>query len=230
MPSVTGVGGTNLETFNSLDSSGAITLDAIYDYELAYGDPLVAFDYFGSGAILSNGMWGSGGGISKIFPAPAYQSLVPTGTSQRAVPDISMQMGGCPGGIAAVCQAGDSAVVTVIGGEFAGLIGTSASSPEFAGVVALLVQKNGGSPNGRVGNVNTYIYARAAGQNASGGINAPAKQEFFHRVIPGFNNAYRSNQAAYSKVLGVGTPNVATFLKLPQGTALAGTPQTASNP
>jgi subtilase family serine protease len=225
LPNMTGVGGTNLETYNTINSSNEITLDAIYDYELAWGDPLIPFDYYGTGAILSNGMWGSGGGVSQIFAAPAYQSAV-SGTGKRAVPDISMHMGGCPGGIAATCHAGDSAVVVAIGGEYGGLIGTSASSPEFAGVVALLVEHEGK----RVGNVNSYIYARAAGQQAAGGVDAPADKQFFHRVIPGYNNKYSSAHGEYSKVLGVGTPQVANFLKLPQGTALAGTPQTASNP
>ncbi|HLY57499.1 MAG TPA: protease pro-enzyme activation domain-containing protein [Stellaceae bacterium] len=230
-PNITGVGGTNLETINSIDTStNTLTLDSIYDYELALGDPLIAFPYFSfvnstDGGNMSGGTWGSGGGHSVIFAKPGYQTAVVTGSPMRTVPDISMHMGGCPGGIAGECQAGDSYVITVIAGGYYGLIGTSASSPEFAGAVALLVQKNG-----RQGNVNKYIYALAAAQTAAGGVHAPDKKQFYHRFIPGFNGKYKSKQGEYSEVLGVGTPQVANFLKLPQGTALAGTPQSPSNP
>jgi subtilase family serine protease len=223
-PHVTGVGGTNLATTTVYSSTP--TLDALYDFELAYGDPAIPFDYYGVGAVLANGMWGSGGGVGVIFAKPAYQDLVPTASlSFRSVPDISMHMGGCPG-FAASCNEGDSAVYTYIGGSLNLLIGTSASSPEFAGVVALLDQKIGG----RYGNLNKHIYTLAARQQAAGGIDAPAAENYFHRLIPGANNGYTHLKGTYSEVLGVGTPKVAAFLGLPQGTPLAGTPQTPSNP
>jgi subtilase family serine protease len=232
-PNMTGVGGTNLETTITINSQGDITYDAIYDYELALGDPLIPFDYYGVGALLANGIWGSGGGKSAIFAQPAYQHTLFPNSVVRQVPDISMHMGGCPGGIAASCTAGDSFDYVAIDGGLYGLIGTSASSPEFAGVVALLVQKGGGGgPQGagRVGNINTYIYTKAYNQNLAGGALAPAAKQFFHLFIPGYNGVYTSLDSDYSKVLGVGTPQVANFLKLPQGTAMAGTPQTPSNP
>ena len=56
-----------------------------------------------------------------------------------------------------------------IGGEAALLIGTSSSSPEIAGVLALAIQLNGG----RLGNVNPLIYSLSLAQTLAGGAKAP---------------------------------------------------------
>jgi hypothetical protein len=45
---------------------------------------------------VGNNTWGSGGGYSTVFSKPSYQTLVNTGTNPgRAVPDVSLMMGGC---------------------------------------------------------------------------------------------------------------------------------------
>lgn len=67
-----------------------------------------------------------------VFARPAYQRLVPTHSSMRTVPDVSLQMGGCPGGISV----------------------DPCGTPRSASVVAV-----GGT---RLGNVNNLIYAEAA--------------------------------------------------------------------
>jgi subtilase family serine protease len=244
-PNVTAVGGTNLIT-----TTPASTLEDTYVQENANGDPLISpFDIYGLGSGgMTGGYWGSGGGVSQFFAKPAYQNLVETGNAtQRAVPDISLQMGGCPAGILAnpaFCQAQQRSFTEVfINGSRAGLIGTSSSSPQFAGVVALMIQLAGGgsdanppgpnqpnAPKGRLGNINPLIYSLAAKQVAAGGPNAPADQQYFHRQIPGFAGDGVANVAMpYSYLLGVGTPNVTNFLGL-QGAAPAGNPGTASNP
>lgn len=244
-PNVTGVGGTNLMT-----TTPASTLEDAYVSENANGDPLISpFDIFGLGSGgMTGGYWGSGGGISQFFAKPAYQNLVETGNAtQRTVPDISLQMGGCPGGITAnpnFCNAQIRSFTEVfIGGSRAGLIGTSSSSPQFAGVVAYMIQLAGGgsganppgqnqanTPKGRLGNINPLIYSLAAQQIAAGGANAPANQQYFHREIQGFAGDWVANTATpYSYLLGVGTPNVTNLLGL-QGAAQAGNPGTPSNP
>ena len=65
-------------------------------------------------------------------------------------------MGGCPERIS--CDADDSYDREVIDGELWGVIGTSASAPDFAGLTALAIQRFGT----RMGNENYYIYALAA--------------------------------------------------------------------
>ena len=235
---VTAVGGTNVVT-------GYVqgTLDSPYAGENGWSDPEIPFDPFGIGTLAKGGVWGAGGGYSTIFAQPHYQTLVNTGsTTARALPDIGMQVGGCPGGISKLrhvpgigqfCNGLDnpqdgsgnsqrSAVVVSIaagnGGGFYGLIGTSVSSPELAGATALLIEQKG-----RMGNLNSYLYDLAARQ-------AAGKGPYFHTSIPGFNGVVNTNlNAAYGLTAGVGTPIVAAYVGQPNA-PLSGTPQTPSNP
>jgi len=231
-PNVTAVGGTNLVT-----SYLPGLLDSYYATENAWSDPEVPYDPYGLGANVSGGVWGAGGGVSEMWPAPDYQSLVTTGYKGRAVPDIGMQVGGCPGGISVldkktgVCNGGDSAKdgygntdrsygIFSIDGGFYGYIGTSLSSPEFASVLALLVEQKG-----RLGNVNDYLYRIAAKQAAEA---APSK--YLHTEIPGFNGLIQSNvSSTYNVSTGIGTPVVTELVGVPSAQP-AGTPQTRSNP
>jgi subtilase family serine protease len=242
-PNVTAVGGTNLAT-----TTPSSALEDAYVEENAFGDQLISpFDIFqlGSGG-MTGGFWGSGGGVSQFFAKPAYQNLVSTrNATQRTVPDISMQMGGCPGIAASnFCLTQERSFTEVfIGGQAGGLVGTSSSSPQFAGVIAHLIQLSGGgslanppaagaqiAPAGRLGNINPFIYGLAAQQIAAGGPQAPANLQFFHRRIQGFSGFWGANtDTAYSYVLGVGTPNVTNFLGL-QGAVPAGNPGTITNP
>ncbi len=238
-PNVTAVGGTNLITAFNQD-----TLDSSYVGENGWSDPEVAYDPFGTGEAASGGVWGAGGGYSVIFTQPAYQKLVDTqSTTQRSLPDIGMQVGGCPGGISKLryvpalrepfCDglgnpldgSGNyqrSSVVVAIatqqGGGFFGFIGTSVASPELASATALLIEQQG-----RMGNLNTYIYQLAAQQ-------AKGQTTVYHTSIPGYNGLVNTNlNSTYSLTVGVGTPIVRNFIGQPN-VAAAGLPQTKSNP
>lgn len=227
-PDITAVGGTNLQTTATPTAN-----DVTYTSENANFDPrLPAEEQIGTVAFAAgNNTWGSGGGFSQIFAKPLYQFLVPTGSFlHRSVPDLSLMMGGCPGDADLVKQdctrLPRSAVIVWIGGSPFLLIGTSSSSPEMAGVVALAVEKSGG----RLGNINPMIYGLSALQTLLGGANAPAPFQYFHRDISGNNNGYSvSPGQAYSEVLGNSTLDVRNFLSL-QGVPAAGAPGTASNP
>ena len=199
---VTGVGGTNLIT-----ASIANSLRSTYVSENAYFDP---FDP-AQGA-LPNEIWGSGGGISVIFPKPWYQRLVNTRADTRTVPDIALHMGGCPVGSIQPCAVERSSDITAIGGSFYLLIGTSASAPDLAGLLAVQEQRIGS----RLGNANGDIYLL----NAIGGSSV-------YRHPPG-DNGYATHPE-YDYVVGNGTPHAADFALDPFG-PLAGNPQTPSNP
>lgn len=236
-PNVTAVGGTNLVT-KYLPG----LLDSQYVKENAWSDPEIPYDPYGLGVNVSGGVWGAGGGVSELWSAPDYQSLVTTGYKKgRAMPDIGMQVGGCPGGISVLnkktglCDGGGNpkdgdgntdrsyGIFAIAygqqGGGFFGYIGTSLSSPEFASVMALLVELKG-----RQGNVNEYLYRIAARQAAEG------QQKYLHTEIPGFNGVISSNRSATFNVsTGIGTPVVTELLGVGSATP-AGNPQTASNP
>jgi subtilase family serine protease len=230
------VGGTNLVTVYKPGS-----LASQYATENAWSDPEIPYDPYGFGANVYGGVWGAGGGVSAMWSAPSYQSLVTTTYTARAVPDIGMQVGGCPGGISKLnkksgfCDGGNNpldgdgntdrsygifAIAVGNGGGFYGYIGTSLSSPSFAGVLALLIEQNG-----RQGNVNQYLYTLAAEQAK---IGKPAL--YLHTEIPGFNGLIQSNvSATYNVSTGVGTPVVYRLVGAASAHR-AGTPQSLSNP
>ena len=214
-PSVTAVGGTNLVT-SYIRGSTAST----YVSENAYGDPLTPSDPYDVGVKLSGGYWGSGGGPSIYFAAPTWQSLVKTGVTMRATPDVALQMGGCPSDAVQPCGANRSYVIETFAGKNYGAVGTSASTPSFAGVVALWEQKLGGV---RLGNISQAMYQLAKTQSSAGSLKP------FRQAIPGFNGLYTSGVTPYSMVLGNGTVDIRQLIN-GASLAAAGNPGTASNP
>ena len=226
-PHVTAVGGTNLiTTFNAKTPAD---LNSAYVSENANFDALDSDIFFGTSA--SGAVWGSGGGISLFYKKPTYQRLVsqknlPKDAKKfRTIPDVSLQMGGCPAGtlffdVHGECPPDRSFVWEIIGGDLKGVIGTSASSPEFAGLVALKIQATGA----RLGNENFDIYSLAAAQeNGSGNT-------VFRNQIEGNNGLYKSTvKGGYNLVIGNGTVIGGDFVQGP-GLPVAGKPQSPTNP
>jgi len=94
-----------------------------------------------------SGLWASGGGASLSFSQPAWQRGVSgTGAANgmRAVPDVAMS-----------ASAHDGYIIIENGGYYV-ISGTSAASPAFAGVIALVDQSKGGVGQG---NANPSLYA-----------------------------------------------------------------------
>jgi len=229
-PNATGVGGTNLLTTApaapaSPSNPAVPPLPSKYVSENAIADTvLTPIDPFGTGNTITNYLWGSGNGRSTIFKKPYYQALGNVPGAGRSVPDISMHMGGCPfygPTITLDCGTGrDSYDLLYTGGVLYGAIGTSASSPEFAGQLAIFESISGQ----RYGNINPLIYGFAAG-NAVG--------HFYRTDIASTNGelSLPHGRPFYNPVIGVGTPDVANVAKLLEPIpVLAGDPQTASNP
>jgi len=223
-PSVTAVGGGNLITV----SNGS--LDSTYVGENGFADPEYPYDIYGVGENVSGGYWGAGGGRSSVFTRPSYQTASVTGSTFRTNPDVGMQVGGCPGGLSILpCGPNRSFVAVAYAGSFYGVIGTSVSSPEFVGALALYIQKTG--KGGGLGNVNPYLYSKAAAQTAAGGVNAPAASQFYHRNIQSFDGAWPNAYPSlnYTYVYGNGSPDVRKLFGFTNFNP-AGIPQSASNP
>jgi len=91
-----------------------------------------------SAAAAGSGLWSSGGGVSIAYPQPTWQQEIAGANSNtmRAVPDVALAAALHDGYI--VCE----------NGNFYIFGGTSASSPAFAGIMALVVQKQGGISQG----------------------------------------------------------------------------------
>jgi pseudomonalisin len=141
-------------------------------------------------------LWSSGGGASRVYAKPSWQSApgVPA-DKKRDVPDVSLS------------AAGHDAYVVVQGGNLYAVGGTSASSPSFAGLMALIVQAKGGA---RQGNANPVFYQLATNQYAGGG---PA---VFHDVTSGNNSVPRLKGFAcgpgYDEVTGLGSVDGAALV------------------
>jgi subtilase family serine protease len=202
-PFVTAVGGTNLVTAHSSTSTSS-----------AYVSENANPDNETNGEI-----WGSGGGISSLWGKPSYQSLVPTGSSTlRTIPDLALHMGGCPNAAVKPCGANRSSDWEWLGGQRFAQVGTSAASPDIAGMFALKNKLVGS----RLGAENLDIYTRS--KNQIGGVGTP----FHHAKITGSNGHYKV-KAPYDMVIGNGTVDARQFLGA-TNLAASGNPGTASNP
>jgi len=147
-----------------------------------------------------SGLWSSSGGASTVYAKPSWQVCVGVPANNvRYVPDIALTAAGHDGYL--VIQGHTS---TVSGLSSVG--GTSASSPSFAGLMALVVQKTGQ----RWGNANTKFYPLANAQYASGGT------VMFHDITSGNNSVPGvtgfSCGTGYDAVTGVGTVDATAFV------------------
>jgi subtilase family serine protease len=142
----------------------------------------------------------SGGGFSHIFAAPAYQSTLPAGSTpigaMRGVPDVAFQASARTAPLVYATGAG-------AGGWFL-VGGTSCSSPQFAGLVAIADQIAGHG----LGQINPTLYGLAAG--ASYGT-------YFYDVTTGNNQTDPSvagfpATTGWDPVTGLGTPNAAALV------------------
>ena len=152
-----------------------------------------------------SGLWASTGGASVVYLQPAWQKGV-SGTSpangMRAVPDIAMD------------AAQHDAYVIYENGGYYEIAGTSASSPSFAGVMALLVQSREGKGQG---NANPGLY---------GMLNA-AKDPFHptpsgNNSVPGVTGFAASGET-YNLATGLGSVDGALLVSGWPNAAIAST-------
>jgi hypothetical protein len=133
-----------------------------------------------TGNASDNSIVAGGGGISAVYPVPAWQSSFATGTG-RNLPDVSfLAGGGFYGAVWGVCTDQDSIGVDCTAGatgnnfNLTGVGGTSASAPAFAGMLALVEQMTGA----RLGQADYALYDLAKTNYAG----------VFHDVTTGDNS------------------------------------------
>jgi subtilase family serine protease len=199
-PLVTAVGGTYLCT------------DPVTGTSVDSGDnPTICGAHPG---VREVGWIDSGGGFSSVFAKPSYQGTLPAGSTAistgRGVPDVAFQAssrtgvlvydtapGDASGGL--ICPDGSPCTAGwyVVGG-------TSASSPQFGGLVAIADQIAGHG----LGLINPTLYSLASGQNYG---------TYFYDVTTGNNTADPAipgfpATTGWDPVTGLGTPNAATLV------------------
>ncbi|HXO29891.1 MAG TPA: S53 family peptidase [Thermoanaerobaculia bacterium] len=142
-----------------------------------------------------SGLWSSGGGASKVYAKPSWQSGpgVPA-DRKRDVPDVALS------------AAAHDGYVIVHGTNLYAIAGTSAAAPAFAGLMALVDQAKGS----RQGNVNPILYQLAANQYGAGG------PQVFHDITAGNNSVPRLKGFAcgpgYDEVTGLGSVDGAALI------------------
>ncbi|HXW94056.1 MAG TPA: Ig-like domain repeat protein [Terriglobales bacterium] len=134
-------------------------------------------------------IFAGGGGASSIFPKPSWQSGVAgiPDDGRRDVPDVSLTAAGHDPYL--LCLEGSCIPDSQGYIYFAAVAGTSASTPSFAGMMALVDQKM----NARQGQAQYVLYKLAAAEklsscNASNTSGLPAGACVFNDVTVG-NNA-----------------------------------------
>jgi len=186
------------------DSGAGVSWPAVSPYVLAVGG--TSLSYPGSGKRSETAWSGSGGGISAYESLPGYQSGVSIaggGTLRsRAVADVSFNADPNTGQYVAVTPPGGSTGWYIYGG-------TSISSPQWAGVLALANAARAANQQAALGDVHAPIYAQIA---AVPGNYAAALDD----ITSGADGGCATCKAAagYDQATGWGTPNVASLLSL----------------
>ncbi|MGA3032731.1 MAG: S53 family peptidase [Terracidiphilus sp.] len=183
-PYATCVGGTEFDESANPAQYWSAQNSANYGSALGY-IPEVAWNE--SAANGGAGLWASGGGTSAVYAQPAWQTGV-SGTDasngMRAVPDI------------ALAAADHDGSVAVIHGTPWIMSGTSVAAPEFAGLMALVIEKQHGEGQG---SANSRLYSLAS-----------ADQNPFHATQSGNNSVpgvigFTANGATYNLATGLGS-------------------------
>jgi subtilase family serine protease len=147
-----------------------------------------------SAANGGSGLWASGGGASRVYAQPDWQAaVVGAGASNgmRAVPDLALSAAGH-----------DGYMINVDGSTWV-ISGTSAATPSFAGIMALVVEKMGGLGQG---SANPKLYSLVNAENNP-----------FHPTLSGNNSVpgvagFWANGAAFNLATGLGSVDAAALL------------------
>ena len=166
-----------------------------------------------TGAYMAESAWnGSGGGLSTVYPRPAFQQDIQGIVgNRRVVPDIAYNGDPKSGVLVVWSSSGQGKDLAVVFG------GTSAGSPQWAGITVLLNEVLGK----RVGFLNPVLYRI--------GRSATAAPLDLHDISKG-NNTFTVKNAngavvtiqgftatkGWDAVTGWGTPNVAHLVTMAQ--------------
>jgi subtilase family serine protease len=202
-PLVTGVGGTYLCTDPTAGTNDPRTVTG--------GPPAKCQQFPG---VAEVGWTFSGGGFSRVFSKPDYQNTLPAGSTtigtMRGVPDVGLQASAGTGALVYLSLPPDGNSGLICGSTpcstgWYDIGGTSLSCPQWAGMIAIADQINGGG----LGLINPALYKI--------GSDPTRYANDFHDVTTGNNQADPSipgypATTGWDPVTGLGTPNAANLL------------------
>jgi len=208
-PLVTGVGGTYLCTDPNATTNQPRTVDSASPPTNCQSHP----------GVSEVGWTNAGGGFSQVFARPSYQDTLPAGSTaigaMRGVPDIGLQASSRTGALVYISlpPAGSGGLLcpTASGGKapcssgWYDIGGTSLSCPQWAALVAIADQVNGGG----LGLINPALYKI--------GANPAMYANDFFDVTTGKNQTDPSiagypATTGWDPVTGLGTPNAANLI------------------
>jgi subtilase family serine protease len=194
-PLVTGVGGT-YECTNPNTGMGVDNVSPPVNCQVTPG-------------VREIGWIASGGGFSHVFAKPSFQDTLPAGSTsipaaQRGVPDISLQASSRTGVLIFITNPSYSTNVHDTGWYVIG--GTSSGSPQWAGLIAVANEMNGGK---QLGYINPALYAIASNpaKYAADFFDVTTGNNQADPTVPGFPAT-----TGWDPVTGLGTPNAAHLL------------------
>jgi subtilase family serine protease len=201
-PLVTGVGGTYLCTDPTASTTRVV--DSADPPSRCKSNPGVA----------EVGWIDAGGGFSQVFSRPAYQGVLPAGSTQigamRGVPDIALQASAGTGDLIYLSLPPDGNGGLICAGSpcstgWYDIGGTSLATPQWAGLAAIADQLNGGG----LGPLNPLLYKLATDPTTYASA--------FYDVTVGSNQAFPTVPGytatpGWDPVTGLGTPNAATLV------------------
>ena len=210
-PLVTSVGGTALCT----DPNASTRVVDNADPPAACQDPAAG----GQAEIVwdeaSRGI-ATGGGFSDVFARPAYQDVLPPGSTpipagQRGLPDIALQASPRTGVLVYVTLPpdGNSGLIcpegTACSTGWYVVGGTSASAPQWAGLVGIAAQIRGGG----LGQIDGALYKIASdpARYAADFFDVTVGTNETDPSVPGFPAS-----VGWDPSTGLGTPNAATLI------------------
>ena len=141
----------------------------------------------------------AGGGFSHVFGVPTFQTgALPSGSTGRGVPDIGYQASSRTGVLVYDTDFSTGGGWFIVGG-------TSSGSPQWAGIVAIADQVNGGP----LGFINPALYRIGASpaRYAADFFDVTTGNNHADPTVPGF-----SATKGWDAVTGLGTPNAANLV------------------
>jgi pro-kumamolisin-like protein/Big-like domain-containing protein len=209
------VGGTDFDQNNNWSKYWSLTNDPVthasalsYIPEIPWNDSCAQISISGCGSSAPGGslnIVAGSGGPSAIYSKPSWQSGtgVPS-DGKRDLPDVSLfASNGFTGSLYLICNTDQfqsftgKCDLTSFGATIQGVGGTSASAPAFAGIMALVNQKQAS----RQGNANYVLYALAKRLGASCPSSAATSTCIFNDVTTG-------NSDLPTGLPGIGTNSV----------------------
>jgi subtilase family serine protease len=201
-PLVTGVGGTYLCTDPT--NTSARVVDSVDPPSRCIANP----------GIAEVGWIDAGGGFSHVFARPAYQDTLPAGSTaigtMRGVPDVGLQASAGTGALVYLTLPPDGTSGLLCGGApcstgWYDIGGTSLSSPQFAGLIAIAAQINGGG----LGPINAALYKIGAdpARYAADFFDVTHGNNQTVSTIPGYPAT-----TGWDPITGLGTPNAANLV------------------